>query len=96
MSSIINSVRNKRSVSPVVQRLLQLSIHYQQQQQNNQNNPTSSNNNKNHSELNKQIEKCIRSLVKQINKSKRNGSIEELEKAILFKDSRTRCITISR
>jgi negative regulator of replication initiation len=94
MESFINSVRNKRSVSPVVRRLLELSIHYQQQEQNNQNHPTSSN--VNPAELNKQTEKKIRALVKQINKSKRNGSIEELEKAILHKDSRTRCVTIPR
>jgi hypothetical protein len=94
MASFINSVRNKRSVSPVVQRLLELSIYYQQQEQNNQNNPTTSN--INFLDLNKNAEKKIRSLVKQINKSKRNGSVEELEKAILHKDSRTRCITIPR
>jgi len=94
MASFINSVRNKRSVSPIVQRLLELSVYYQQQEQNNQNNPTSSNINP--LDLNKQSEKKVRSLVKQINKSKKNGSIEELEKAILHKDSRTRCITIPR
>jgi hypothetical protein len=94
MASFINSVRNKRSVSPVVQRLLELSIYYQQQEQNNQNNLTSSNTNP--LDLNKQSEKRIRSLVKQINKSKRNGSIDELERAILHKDSRTRCVTIPR
>jgi hypothetical protein len=94
MASFINSVRNKRSVSPIVQRLLELSVHYQQQEQNNQNNPTSSNINP--LDLNKQSEKKVRSLVKQINKSKKNGPIEELEKAILHKDSRTRCITIPR
>ncbi len=94
MASFINSVRNKRSVSPVVQRLLELSIYYQQQEQNNQNNLTSSNTNP--LDLNKQLEKRIRSLVKQINKSKRNGSIDELERAILHKDSRTRCVTIPR
>jgi len=94
MASFINSVRNKRSVSPVVQRLLELSVHYQQQEQNNQNNSTSSTINP--VDLNKQLEKKIRFLVKQINKSKKNGSVEELEKAILHKDSRTRCITIPR
>lgn len=97
MESFIKSVRNKRSVSPVVQRLLELSIHYQQQEQNNQNNPTTiTTSNINPADLNKQIEKKIRNLVKQVNKSKRNGSIEELEKAILHKDSRTRCVTIPR
>ena len=95
MASFLNSVRNKRSVSPVVQRLLELCVHYQQQEQNNQNNLTSASN-LNPMDLNKQSEKKIKSLVKQINKSKRNGSVEELERAILHKDSRTRCITIPR
>lgn len=94
MASFINSVRNKRSVSPVVERLLELSVVYQQFAQNNQNNPTTSSGNL--SELNKQIEKKIRTLVKQLNKSKRNGTVDELEKAILHKDSRTKCITVPR
>jgi hypothetical protein len=94
MASFLNSVRNKRSVSPIVQRLLELSVHYQQQEQNTQNNPTAGNGNL--LDLNKQSKKKIRSLVTQINKSKRNGSVEELEKAVLHKDSRTRCVTIPR
>jgi len=95
MAAFLNSVRNKRSVSPVVQRLLELCVHYQQQEQDNQNNLTSTSN-INPIDLNKQSEKKIKSLVKQINKSKRNGSVEELERAILHKDSTTRCITIPR
>jgi hypothetical protein len=95
MAAFLNSVRNKRSVSPVVQRLLELSVHYQQQEQDNQNNLTSTSN-INPIDLNKQSEKKIKSLVKQINKSKRSGSAEELERAILHKDSTTRCITIPR
>ncbi len=94
MASFLNSVRNKRSVSPIVQRLLELSVHYQQQEQNTQNNPTAGSGNL--LDLNKQSKKKIRSLVTQINKSKRNGSVEELEKAVLHKDSRTRCVTIPR
>ena len=39
-------------------------------------------------------EKLIRSLVKKLNKSKRQGNIDELERAILHKDSRTKCVTI--
>ncbi|CAF1394594.1 unnamed protein product [Rotaria sp. Silwood1] len=99
MVSFINSVRSRRSVSPVVQRLLELCVHYQQQEQNNQNNvslPSSSSPNINPTDLNKQSTKKIKSLLKQINKSKRNSSIEELERAILHKDSRTRCVTIPR
>ncbi|CAF0955720.1 unnamed protein product [Adineta ricciae] len=92
MASILSSVRNKRSVSPVVQRLLELCVHYQQQQQDNQNHASSSN--ANVQEMNKIAEKKIKALVKQVNKSKKQGSIEELENAILHKDPRTRCITI--
>lgn len=97
MASFINSVRNKRSVSPVAQRLLELCVHYQQQEQNNQNNLTSSSSsNGSQIDINKQSIKKIKALLKQITKSKRNGSIEDLERAILHKDSRTRCITIPR
>ena len=99
MASLINSVRYKRSVSPVARRLLELSIHYQQQEQNSQNDlisPSSSSSNTNSNDLNKQSMKKIKTLLKHINKSKRNGSIEELERAILHKDSRTKCVTISR
>lgn len=97
MASIIQTLRNKRPVSPVVQRLLELCVHYQQQEQNNQNNITTQPpSNINSAELIKQSEKKIRSLVKEINKSKRNGSIDELERAILHKDSRTKCVTIRR
>ncbi|CAF3064157.1 unnamed protein product [Rotaria sp. Silwood2] len=97
MVSFINSVRSKRSVSPIAQRLLELCVHYQQQEQNNQNNvllPSSSN--VNPIDLNKQSTKKIKTLLKQVNKSKRNGSVEELERAILHKDSKTRCVTIPR
>merc|ERR1719251_560289 len=38
-------------------------------------------------------EKAVKSLVKKLRK---NGSIEELEKAITAQDSKTRCITIAR
>ena len=101
MASLINSVRYKRSVSPIARRLFELNIHYQQQEQNNQNNLTSSSSsssssNTNVNDLNKQLMKKIKNLLKQINGPKRNGSIEELERAILHKDSRTKCVTISR
>jgi hypothetical protein len=97
MASFIQAIRSKRPVSPVVQRLLELSVHYQQQEQNNQNNITSpSSSTVNSGELNKQSEKKIRWLVKELNKSKRNGCVDELERAILHKDSRTKCILIRR
>lgn len=79
----------------MVRRLLELSLQYQQQEQNSQNHPTSAGS-INPVEMNKQAEKRIRALVKIVTKSKRNGSIEELEKAILHKDARTRCVTIPR
>lgn len=94
MSSIFSSVRNRRSLSPMIRRLLELSVDYQQQEQNSQNHPTSPN--VNPTEVNRQAEKRIRTLVKSVTKSKRNGSIEELEKAILHKDARTRCVTVPR
>ena len=78
----------------MVRRLLELSLQYQRQEQNSQNHPTSAS--ANPVEVNKQAEKRIRALVKLVTKSKRNGSIEELEKAILHKDARTRCVTIPR
>jgi len=95
MASFIQAIRSKRPVSPVVQRLLELCVHYQQQEQNSQNSSSSSSM-VNSAELNKQSEKRIRSLVKEINKSKRSTSIDELERAILHKDSRTKCVTIRR
>lgn len=94
MSSLFSSVRNRRSLSPMIRRLLELSVDYQRQEQNSQNHPTSPH--ANPIELNKQAEKRIRTLVKLVTKSKRNGSIEELEKAILHKDARTRCVTVPR
>jgi len=38
-------------------------------------------------------EKAVKSLVKKL---KKNGTVEELEKAITGQDSKTRCITIAR
>jgi hypothetical protein len=95
-TSIIHSIRNRHAVSPVVQRLLELCVHYQQQQQNNQNDITSASSSINLADANQQTEKMIKSLVKKLAKSKRHGSVDELEKAILHKDSRTRCVTIPR
>ncbi|CAF2066243.1 unnamed protein product [Rotaria magnacalcarata] len=97
VASFINSVRNRRSVSPVVQRLLELCVHYQQQQQNNQNNLASpSSSNVNPIDLNEQSIRKIKHLFKKIPKPRRNSSIEELERAVLHKDSRTRCVTIRK
>ena len=41
----------------------------------------------------KWIEKTVKSLVKKL---KKNGTIDELEKAITTQDPKTRCITIAR
>ncbi len=38
-------------------------------------------------------EKAVKSLVKKL---KKNGTVDELEKAITTQDSKTRCITIAR
>jgi len=86
LTSLLHSITKKRSISPVVQRFVDLCVN-----QNKQNNITSPSSN-----LNEHTEKLIRNLVKKLTKLKKTGSIEELEKAILHKDSRTKCVTIPR
>jgi len=86
LTSLLHSITKKRSISPVVQRFVDLCVN-----QNKQNNITSPSSN-----VNEHTEKLIRNLVKKLAKLKKNGSIEELEKAILHKDSRTKCVTIPR
>ena len=83
LTSLLHSITKKRSLSPVVQRFVDLCVNP------NDMTPPSSN-------VNDQTEKIIRNLVKKLTKLKKNGSIEELEKAILHKDSRTKCVTIPR
>ncbi|CAF1483722.1 unnamed protein product [Adineta steineri] len=95
MAFLLNPVRHRRSVSPVVQSLLELCVHYQQQQQNNQNNLTSASN-VNTNDVNERSRQKIKLLVKRINKSKKNGSTEDLVQAILHKNSTSSCITIPR
>jgi hypothetical protein len=80
LTSLLHSITKKRSISPVVQRFVDLCI----------------NQNKQNDLSNEHTEKVIRNLVKKLAKLKKNGSIEELEKAILHKDSRTKCVTIPR
>jgi hypothetical protein len=86
LTSLLHSITKKRSISPVVQRFVDLCIN-----QNKQNDLTLPSSN-----LNEHTEKMIRNLVKKLIKLKKNGSIDELEKAILHKDSRTKCVTIPR
>lgn len=93
---MINPFRQRRSVSPVVNRLLELCVHYQQQQQNSQNAPSSSLSTQQTADLNQQAERRIKALVKALAKSKRPQSIDELEKAILHRDSKTRCVIVPR
>ncbi|CAF0975837.1 unnamed protein product [Adineta steineri] len=83
LTSLLHSITKKRSLSPIVQRFVDLCVRP------NDMTPPSSN-------VNEHTEKIIRNLVKKLTKLKKNGSIEELEKAILHKDSRTKCVTIPR
>jgi transcription termination factor NusB len=83
LTSLLHSITKKRSVSPVVQRFVNLCV------SKNDITPSSSN-------INEHTEKLIKNLVKKLTKLKKNSSLEELEKAILHKDSRTKCVTIPR
>jgi hypothetical protein len=83
LTSLLHSITKKRSISPVVQRFVNLCVNQ------NEITPTLSN-------LHEHTEKLIRNLVKKLTKLKKTASIEELEKAILHKDSRTKCVTIPR
>ena len=83
LTSLLHSITKKRSVSPVVQRFVDLCV------KNTDMTPQSTN-------INEHTEKMIRHLVKKLTKLKKNGAIEELERAILHKDSRTKCVTIPR
>lgn len=86
LTSLLHSITKKRSISPVVQRFVGLCV-----KTNKTNDVTLSSSN-----INEHTEKLIRNLVKKLTKLKKNGAIEELEKAILHKDSRTKCVTIPR
>ncbi|CAM4767403.1 unnamed protein product [Rotaria magnacalcarata] len=87
LTTLLHSITKKRSISPIVQRFVGLCIN-----QNKQNEITSSQS----SNVNEHTEKVIRNLVKKLTKIKKNGSIDELEKAILHKDSTTKCVTIPK
>ena len=86
LTTLLHSITKKRSVSPVVQRFVDLCVN---QNKTNDLTPPSST-------VNEHTEKMIKHLVKKLTKLKKNGAIEELEKAILHKDSRTKCVTIPR
>ena len=83
LTSLLHSITKKRSISPVVQRFVDLCVNQDKQ------NVSSSN-------KNEQTQKLIRNLVKKLTKLRKNGSLDELEKAILHKDSKTKCVTIPR
>lgn len=83
LTSLLHSITKKRSLSPVVQRFVELAV--------NQNDKTPPSTN-----VNEHTEKVVRNLVKKLTKLKKSGSIDELERAILHKDSRTKCVTIPR
>lgn len=86
LTSLLHVITKKRSLSPIVQRFTQLCL---QQSSKSVDSATSS-------IQQEHTEKLIRNLVKKLTKSKRQGTIDELERAILHKDSRTKCVTISR
>ncbi|CAF1032120.1 unnamed protein product [Adineta ricciae] len=83
LTSLLHSITKKRSVSPVVRQFLKLCVNR------NDKTPPGSN-------VNDHTEKAIRNLIKKLTKLKKNNAIEELEKAISHKDSRTKCVTIPR
>ena len=86
----------RRRSSPIVQRLLELCVRYQQQQADAQNALPSASVALDPATFEQEAEKRIHSLVKALTKSKRTGSIDELEKAILHSDATTPCILVSR
>ena len=91
LTSLFHSLTKKHSLAPVVQRFLGLCVH-NQGKQNDLTPPSSSSS----SAQQEHTEKLIRNLLKKLTKLKRQGSIDELERAILHKDSRTKCVTIPR
>lgn len=91
LTSLFHSLTKKHSLAPVVQRFVDLCVHNQVKQ--NDMTPPSSSSSSAHQE---HTEKLIRNLIKKLTKMKRQGSIDELERAILHKDSRTKCVTIPR
>lgn len=86
LTSLLHVITKKRSLSPVVQRFTQLCL----QQPSKSTDPATCSIQQEHTE------KLIRNLIKKLTKSKRQGTIDELERAILHKDSRTKCVTIPR
>ena len=90
LASLYHSITKKRSLSPVVQRFVDLCV---QSTRSNEITPPQSSSSYN---TNENTEKTIRNLVKKLSKLKRPGAIDELERAILHKDSRTKCVTIPR
>lgn len=87
LTSLLHVITKKRSLSPTVQRFSKLCL---QQQSSKSTDPSAS------SIQQEQTEKIIRNLIKKLSKAKRQGNIDELERAIVHKDSRTKCVTIPR
>ncbi|CAF4608923.1 unnamed protein product [Rotaria sp. Silwood1] len=84
LTTLLHTITKKRSISPIVQRFVHICVN-----QNDMNSLPTSN-------VNEHTEKIIRNLIKKLTKLKKTGSIDELEKAIVHKDSRTKCVTIPR
>ena len=87
IASLFHTLTKKNSISPIVQRFISLCVN---QTKSNDVTPSPSSNAHEHTE------KIIRNLIKKLTKLKKSASIDELEKAILHKDSRTKCVTIPR
>lgn len=83
LTTLLHSITKKRSISPVVQRFVQICV---KPVKSNESNPSSG----------EHTEKLIRNLIKKLTKLKKTNSIDELEKAIVHNDSRTKCVTITR
>lgn len=97
-SSIFSGLKSRRSISPNVHRLLELTVIYQQQQQDSQNAlpSTSASPVGSMSTWIQDTSKKIRTLVKELGKQKQNNLIEDLERAILRRESCTQCITVPK
>lgn len=95
LQSIFSGLLNRASVASYVKRLLELCVHYQQQQQDSQNALPSSTAS-NFISFNQDAEVKLKALVKALLKSKSTNSIDELERAILHRESRTKCVLLPR
>jgi hypothetical protein len=101
ITAIFNSFRRNPTL-PVVNRLLELCVHYQKQTQDSQNRSSSSSSSSlttttsTMTALNQYAEERIKALVKVLTRSKKSQLIDELERAIVSHDSKTKCVIVPR